>query len=338
MEDTIKQIAQSARNASLQMAALPSEKKDKALEHIAQALTENSRLILAANALDMDKAKADQLAGPMLKRLLFDEKKLQDVVQGLYDMARLPDPVGRTTYQNQLDKGLELYRVTCPIGVIGIIFEARPDALVQISALCLKSSNAVILKGGTEANETNKVLAKVIRDASLEEGIPEGWISLLMTRTDVTDLLKMDDEVDLIIPRGSNQFVQMIMNNTRIPVLGHADGVCHAYAHRDCDPDMAIRILLDSKAQYVAVCNATETILIHQDIAAVLLPRLKAAFDENHIQILGCDRTCAMTGCEPVADWHTEYLDYKVSVRIVDSLEDAVSHINQYGSDIPKPS
>ena len=332
MEDTIKQTAQSARNASLQMAALPSEKKNRALEHIARALTKNSSLILAANALDMRNAKASQLSGPMQKRLLFDEKKLQDVVQGLYDMARLPDPVGRTTYQNQLDKGLELYRVTCPIGVIGIIFEARPDALVQISALCLKSSNAVLLKGGAEANETNRVLAKVIRDASLEEGIPEGWISLLMTRTDVMDLLKMDDEVDLIIPRGSNQFVQMIMNNTRIPVLGHADGVCHAYAHKDCDQDMAIRILLDSKAQYVAVCNAAETILIHRDIAPALLPRMKAAFDENRIQIFGCDRTCAMTGCEPVTDWHTEYLDYKVSVRIVDSLEDAVSHINQYGS------
>jgi glutamate-5-semialdehyde dehydrogenase len=332
MEDTIKQIAQSARNASIHMAALPSEKKNKALERIAKALKENSSLILAANALDIENAKANHLAVPMQKRLLFDGKKLQEVVQGLLDMARLPDPVGRTTYQNQLDKGLELYRVTCPIGVIGIIFEARPDALVQISALCLKSSNAVILKGGTEANETNRILAKVIQDASLEEGIPEGWISLLRTRTDVMDLLKLDEEVDLIIPRGSNEFVQMIMNNTRIPVLGHADGVCHAYAHRDCDPAMAIRILLDAKAQYVAVCNAAETILIHQDIAPELLPRLNDTFEENRIQIFGCDRTRAIIDCEPVTDWHTEYLDYKVSVRIVDSLEEAIAHINRYGS------
>jgi glutamate-5-semialdehyde dehydrogenase len=332
MEDTIKQIAQSARNASIHMAALPSEKKNKALERIAKALKENSSLILAANALDIENAKANHLPVPMQKRLLFDGKKLQEVVQGLLDMARLPDPVGRTTYQNQLDKGLELYRVTCPIGVIGIIFEARPDALVQISALCLKSSNAVLLKGGTEANETNRILAKVIQDASLEEGIPEGWISLLRTRTDVMDLLKLDEEVDLIIPRGSNEFVQMIMNNTRIPVLGHADGVCHAYAHRDCDPAMAIRILLDAKAQYVAVCNAAETILIHQDIAPELLPRLNDTFEENRIQIFGCDRTRAIIDCEPVTDWHTEYLDYKVSVRIVDSLEEAIAHINRYGS------
>ncbi len=227
MEETVKQIAQKARDASIQMAAMTSTQKNRALERIAQELIENKTEILQANSLDIKKAREDGIAEPLIKRLLFGENKLLDVVKGLYDMARLPDPIGKTTYQNQLDKNLELYRVTCPIGVIGIIFEARPDALVQISGLCLKSSNAVLLKGGTEASETNRILTKIIQKASRKENIPEGWISLLMTRTDVMDLLKMEEEVDLIIPRGSNLFVQMIMNNTKIPVLGHADGVCH---------------------------------------------------------------------------------------------------------------
>jgi len=332
MEETVKQIAQKARDASIQMAAMTSTQKNRALERIAQELIENKTEILQANSLDIKKAREDGIAEPLIKRLLFGENKLLDVVKGLYDMARLPDPIGKTTYQNQLDKNLELYRVTCPIGVIGIIFEARPDALVQISGLCLKSSNAVLLKGGTEASETNRILTKIIQKASRKENIPEGWISLLMTRTDVMDLLKMEEEVDLIIPRGSNLFVQMIMNNTKIPVLGHADGVCHTYVDEEYDTDMAIRILLDAKTQYVAACNATETILIHQKSASRLLPILKENFDRNHVEILGCEKTCGILHCKPVVNWHTEYLDYTVSVKIVSSLQEAVAHINRYGS------
>ncbi len=332
MEDRIRQIAQTARAASIKMAALSSPQKDRALERIAQTLTEHREEIFAANAADLAKAREDCLAAPLAARLLFDEKKLRTVVEGLLDMARLPDPVGRTTYQNRLDEGLDLYRVTCPIGVIGIIFESRPDALVQISALCLKSSNAVLLKGGREAAETNRALAGLIREASLAEGIPDGWISLLETRGDVMDLLKMDEDVDLIIPRGSNEFVRMIMENTRIPVLGHADGVCHTYADETLDLGMAVRVLTDAKTQYPAVCNATETILIHEKTAPAMLPLLKEAFDRKGAEIFGCEKTCALLGCRPVENWHTEYLDFKVSVKIVSGLEEAIAHINRYGS------
>ena len=332
MEKTVKQIAQQAREASIIMAALPSDQKNRALERIARALVENGEAILQANSLDVRNAREAGLAEPLMKRLVFNESKLTDVVKGLSDMAKLPDPIGKTTYQNQMDTGLDLYRVTCPIGVIGIIFESRPDALVQISALCLKSSNAVLLKGGSEAAGTNQILTGIIREATAAEDIPDGWISLLLTRTDVMDLLERDEEVDLIIPRGSNQFVRMIMDNTRIPVLGHAEGVCHTYADEQCDPDTAVRVLLDAKTQYAAVCNATETILIHQGIAPFLLPLLKENFDRHHVEIFGCERTCAMIPCRPVADWHTEYLDYKVSVKIVSDIDEAIRHINRYGS------
>jgi len=332
MEITVKQIAQQARAASILMAALPSAQKDRALERIAQALVEKKDSILRANSLDIMNAREAGLAEPLMKRLVFDESKLMDAVKGLSDMAKLPDPVGKTTYQNQLDTGLDLYRVTCPIGVIGIIFESRPDALVQISALCLKSSNAVLLKGGSEAAGTNQVLTAIIREATAAEDIPDGWISLLLTRTDVMDLLQRDEEVDLIIPRGSNPFVRMIMDNTKIPVLGHADGVCHTYADESCDPETAVRILLDAKTQYAAVCNATETILVHQGIAPLLLPLLKENFDRNHVEIFGCAKTCAMISCRPVTDWHTEYLDCKVSIKIVSTVDEAILHINKYGS------
>lgn len=332
MEKTVKQAARMAKDASITMAAITSEQKNKALERIAQALFTNKEQILAANAIDVKKAGEECLADPLIKRLIFSENKLNDVIKGLYDMISLPDPVGQTTYQNQIDKGLELYRVTCPIGVIGVIFEARPDALIQISALCLKSSNAVLLKGGAEAFETNQVLTKIISDATNMENIPEGWISLLKSRTDVMELLKMDEEVNLIIPRGSNQFVQMIMDNTKIPVLGHADGVCHTYVDESADMEMSIRILLDAKTQYVSACNTTETILIHQGIASLLLPVMKEYFDKNHIEIFGCEKTSGILNCKPVTDWHTEYLDYMVSIKIVTDIQDAIQHINKYGS------
>ena len=315
------------------MAAMASSHKDKALERIAQALIENKETILQANAEDVRKAKEDGLSEPLIKRLLLSESKLLDAVKGIRDMALLPDPIGKTTYQNQMDKNLELYRVTCPIGVIGIIFEARPDALIQISALCLKSSNAVLLKGGTEANGTNRALTAVIKKASEEEGIPDGWISLLLTRTDVMELLKMDGKVDLIIPRGSNQFVQMIMNNTRIPVLGHADGVCHTYVDEDCDMEMAIRVLLDAKTQYVAVCNATETILVHEKIADLLLPLLKETFDKNHVEIFGLPRRHPEfwdAGLLPTGIQNT--LTMRCPSGSSPASTRRSSHINRYGS------
>ncbi|MDD4326845.1 MAG: glutamate-5-semialdehyde dehydrogenase [Eubacteriales bacterium] len=332
MDTTVDKAAFGARRASYSMRALSSEAKNKALIRIAEALEMNRDIIEEANITDIERSKIEGLAYPLLKRLEFSGVKLDAAIKGIREMAELPDPVGSTTYQCDLDEGLELYRVTCPLGVIGVIFESRPDALVQISALCLKSSNAVILKGGSEADNTNKVLTGIISDAACEMDIPNGWITLLRTRSDVGELLKQDRNVDLIIPRGSNDFVSMIMKNTNIPVLGHADGVCHVYIDKYADPEIAVRVVIDGKTQYPAVCNAVETVLVHKDAASLVLPLLDKAFNENNVQVYGCEKTAEKLGCQLVSDWHTEYLDLKVSLKIVGSIDDATDHINTYGS------
>jgi len=329
----MQQLARRAKAAAIHLAA-GTDEKNLALEEIARSLEARSADIIAANARDMERSEKERLAPPMLKRLRFDEAKIAEACQGLQSLIRIPDPVGRTLSAMELDQGLELYKVSCPIGVIGVIFESRPDALVQISSLCLKSGNAVLLKGGREAAETNRILADVITEASDRAGIPKGWLALLETREDVADLLGLDAMIDLIVPRGSNAFVQHIMNNTNIPVLGHADGICHVFVDRHADPDMAVRITVDSKCQYVAVCNAAETLLVHQDIAGTFLPIIQQALEAKGVEIRGCERTVGIIDCQTATeeDWATEYLDLKLSVRVVDSLEAAVDHINAYGS------
>ena len=327
-----KDMAKKARLASYQMAVLTSVQKNDVLNAIADALNQNAVKIFKANQQDLQRSKDEGLPAPLLKRLIFDQTKFQDVIDGLYSLVRLADPVGHTQMATQLDQGLELYRVSCPIGVIGVIFESRPDALVQISGLAVKSGNALLLKGGSEAMETNSCLADIIASAGIKAGLPEGFIGLMKTRADVSQLLEMDQDVDLLIPRGSNEFVRYIMDHTRIPVLGHADGVCHLYIDEHADPEMAVRLAMDSKTQYTAVCNAVETVLVHADWAEDMLDQLAQAFSAEQVEIFGCKRVCDRLGCQPVADWHHEYLDYKVSIRIVDDLETAVMHINQFGS------
>lgn len=330
----IKETAKKAKEASIRLAALGSDVKDRAIEEIARALMLNEKNIVSANGADLKRAKKDNLAAPLLKRLRFDEGKIQEACDGLRSLMDLPDPVGVTLSAMEMDEGLELYKVTCPIGVIGVIFESRPDALVQISSLCLKSGNAVLLKGGSEAAETNRVLADIIKTASVQAGIPGGWISLLETRADVAEMLGMDDHIDLIIPRGSNAFVRHIMENTNIPVLGHADGICHVYIDSKADLDMAVRITVDSKTQYVAVCNAAETILVHRDIAEAFLPRMKEALEAKGVEIRGCENSRKVIAVKQATeeDWRTEYLDLIVSVKVVESLDEATDHINRYGS------
>ena len=230
----IKTIAAAAKAAAPRLAAVPSEKKNEALAAVAQMLKENSQQIITANQADLDRAAKEQLAAPLLKRLRFDQAKIDEACAGLESLIRLEDPVGQTLHALELDDGLELFKVSSPIGVIGVIFESRPDALIQISSLCLKSGNGVLLKGGSEAAATNRVLADLIVRASDAAGIPSGWLALLETRADVADMLGLDDAIDLIIPRGSNAFVKHIMDNTAIPVLGHADGICQLLQlHRD---------------------------------------------------------------------------------------------------------
>lgn len=329
-----RSLAKSAKAASIKLSGVSTDQKNEALRLIAEKLYQNRDEIFKANEVDVERSIAENLPMPLVKRLRFDEKKLMGVIDGINNLIGLTDPVGKTLLATELDEGLELYRVSCPIGVIGIIFESRPDALVQISTLCLKSGNAVLLKGGREAQLTNRCLYEAIASASREAGMPEGWINLLETRSEVSEMLKLDEYVDLIIPRGSNEFVRYIMDNSSIPVLGHADGICHCYVDSECDIEKAVNIVVDSKIQYVAVCNALETLLVHKDIADRFLPAVKEALEKKNVEIRGCERTRAVISCLPATeeDWETEYLDYILSIRVVDSIDEAIEHINTYGS------
>jgi len=330
----LHQMATLSRQAAWTLAAADLCRRNAALLAMAKQLRNHQDDIFAANEADLAQAGMDSLAAPLLKRLTFQEEKLASVIAGLEALAALPDPIGQTTYARELTEGLKLYRVACPIGVIGVIFESRPDALVQIASLALKSGNAVLLKGGREALRTNQALCNCLRQAAEEAGLPADFAQLLTTRDDVAAMLKEDELIDLIIPRGSNEFVRYIMDNSRIPVLGHADGICHVYVDASADVDMAVKIAVDSKAQNVAVCNAMETLLVHKDIAADFLPKLLPAMQEKNVRLLGDESVRAIIPAEAVteADWATEYLDYTLSIRTVDSLDAAVGHINRYGS------
>ena len=316
----LHEMAAAARAAYLTLASADASARNRALLAMADALLSEKDMIFAENAVDVRLAQEGRLAAPLLKRLAFGEEKLNSVVQGLRDLAALPDPLGHTTLARELTEGLNLYRVTCPIGVIGVIFESRPDALVQIASLALKSGNAVLLKGGSEAARTNLALCNVLRAAAEASGLPADFAQLLTSREEVSEMLREDDLIDLIIPRGSKAFVRYIMDNSRIPVLGHADGICHVYIDQSADPEI--------------VCNAMETLLIHRAIAPAVLPALNEAFTAAHVSLVGDDETVRIIHCEPASedDWRTEYLDYRLSIRIVDSLDAAISHINTYGS------
>ncbi len=331
---SIAKVAERAKRASITLAATKTDARNAALADISEALVSNAEKIIGANREDLAQAEKDNLAGPLLKRLKFDEKKIADVCAGIQSLIKLDDPVGRTISVTELDEGLVLYKVSCPIGVVGVVFESRPDALVQISTLCLKSGNAVLLKGGSEAAKTNRVLADVIGRATEKAGLPVGWIQLLESRQDVAEMLGQDEHIDLIIPRGSNEFVRYIMNNTNIPVLGHADGICHVYVDSEADLEMAAGITVDSKCQYVAVCNAAETLLVHEEIAGQFLPKAQTALEEKGVRLVGCSKTASIISVKAATeeDWGTEYLDYILSIKVVADMDEAIEHINYYGS------
>ena len=331
-----RETARAARQASFALAASPAQVRNGALLAVADALEAHRGEIFAANRLDL--SDAAELAAPVKKRLRFDEAKLADVLAGLRALAAMEDPIGHEQLRTELADGLVLSRVSCPIGVVGVIFESRPDALVQIAGLCMKSGNAVLLKGGREALHTNAALYAVLKAASEAAGLPAGWAGLLTTREDVGEMLRLDEEIDLIIPRGSNAFVRYIMDNTRIPVLGHSDGVCHLYLHEDADPDMAARVVVDAKTQYPAACNAVETLLVHEKAGAALAAAAKALHAAGVRIRADAPAQAVLAGagvpCEAAteADWRTEYLDLTISVRTVASLAEAIAHINRYGS------
>lgn len=316
------------------MAALSLETRNQALAAVAAALSAQKEEIFSANREDMEAAAQAGIAPAVMKRLKFDEHKLADVLAGIEELKNLPDPLSQIQLARELDEGLTLYRTTCPIGVIGIIFEARPDALVQISSLCIKSGNCAVLKGGKETARTNKALFRLIYDAVTACGLPKGCMLQAELHNEIDELLSCHDCVDLLIPRGSNQFVQYIMNHTKIPVMGHADGVCHIYVDESYDMEKALPILVDAKTQYTAACNAVETLLVNRKIAAGFLPAAKKALEGAGVKLRGTEEAASLLSCEIMGeeDFDTEYLALTLSVKLVDSLEEAVAHINHFGS------
>ena len=331
---TIQEQAALMKLDSSKMAATTSEKRNSALKAIIAALLSNKEAILAANKKDLDEAGKSHVDVPVLKRLKFNEDKLNDVIRGIEDLISLPDPLGSVQMKRELDSDLLLIRESCPIGVIGVIFEARPDAMIQISTLCIKSGNCAILKGGSETLYTNREIFHTIYQAVIDSGLPKNCIFQAEARSEISELLSCHDSVDLLIPRGSNSFVQYIMNHTKIPVMGHADGICHIYADKDLDVEKAVKIIIDSKTQYTAVCNAAETLLVHKDAAEALLPVLSKAFREKNVEVRGTAAVQQIISCNNATeeDFKTEYLDFIISVKIVDDLEEAIVHINRYGS------
>jgi glutamate-5-semialdehyde dehydrogenase len=328
-------IAQATRQAAQTLASLPTNTKNQAIEAIAASLEANSANILAANQADCEAAIANHLAKPLYGRLKLDPVKLQGAIAGVRDVANLPDPVGAVQIHRELDDGLILKRVSVPLGVLGVIFESRPDAVMQISALAIKSGNGVILKGGKEAVGSCTALVTAIKQGLATAGLNPAAVQLLTTREETRALLALDDYVDLIIPRGSNAFVQFVQSNTQIPVLGHADGICHLYVDAEADLAKAIAIAVDAKAAYPSACNAIETLLIHREIAPQGLPQLAEALHAAQVQIKGDDSTRQiLPQVEPATpeDWATEYSDLVLAIKVVDSVEEAIAHINTYGS------
>ena len=331
----MKEIAKKVKADSFLLMASSNEMRNTCLKNIIENLKKDKEHILDENKRDIENARLENISSSILSRLLFDEHKMDTVIAGINDLIKMPDPIGKIPLKRELDEGLVLTRTTTPIGVIGVIFEARPDALVQIASLCIKSGNAAILKGGSEALLTNRALFESIKRAVKDSNLPEHALVQLEARSDVSELLSCYEYVDLLIPRGSNSFVKYIMDNTSIPVMGHADGICHTYVDEDFDLDKSIRILVDAKTQYPSACNTTETILVHKNAVDKLFPRLNKAFNDARIKVFAHKNIIdKFDNAVPATDnsFHTEYLEKTVNVKTVDDIDEAINHINTYGS------
>lgn len=327
-------LARQARQAALALATLSTTDRNQAISAMAEALTAAAPEIIAANEADCEAAQAEGIATPLYNRLKLGASKLQGTIAGVRDVEKLPDPLGQISLHRQLDEGLILKRIACPVGVLGVIFEARPEALIQITSLAIKSGNAVILKGGKEAIRSCQALTQAIQSALAQTAVSPQAIQLLTTREEIRGLLALNQYVDLIIPRGSNEFVQYIQQNTHIPVLGHADGICHLYLDAQADLTTAIAVTVDAKTQYPAACNAIETLLVHEAIAPSFLPPMAAALKEKGVTLRGDSATQALIDCDAAdeTDWRTEYSDLVLAIKVVSSLQTAIDHINTYGS------
>ena len=333
MNELTQQIKK-AKEASILLASISSEAKNEALDCLAKSINENRKKILQENKKDVQNAVESNFEPSLIERLALDDKKIDEIIKMVESVRVLEDPIGEIIEKTELDKDLILEKTTVPIGLIAAIFESRPDAAIQISSLCIKSGNAVMLKGGSEAMNTNKLLAALIKESLKKSNIPEESVQLIETREEVKILLGMHDLIDLIIPRGSNKFVRYIQENTKIPVLGHSEGICHIYVDKDADMEKAIAICLDAKCQYPAACNSMETLLVHKDAAKKFLPLISKKYKVAKVELRADKETRKIIKAKEAAeeDWNTEYSGPVLSIKIVDSVDEAIYHINKYGS------
>lgn len=332
----IERIARQAREASGPLRSVTRGVKDKALLAIAQSLRASAALLKAENAKDCEAAQRNGLEPAMVDRLRLTDARIEAMAVSCEEVAALPDPVGDILNQTIRPNGLRIAQIRVPLGVVGIIYESRPNVTADAAALCLKSGNACILRGGSEAIYSNVAIARVFIDAATAAGVPEYATQIISTtdRQAVGAMLRLDKYIDVIVPRGGKGLISRIYDESRIPVVAHLDGVCHTYVHDDADLDMAVRVCVNAKLQRVSVCNAMETMLVHEQIAKSFLPVVGQALRDGGCELRGCDRTRAILDCAAATDedWVTEYLDKILSIRIVDSLDDAIEHINTYGS------
>ncbi len=329
-------VGRDARTASRAVAAASTQAKSAALEAIAVALDDARDALVAANALDMAAAAESGLDQPLVDRLLLDDAGIDRMIEGVHQIDKLPDPIGEITDLSYRPTGIQVGRMRVPLGVIGIIYESRPNVTVDAASLCIKSGNACILRGGSEAIESNRAIAQCIARGLSSTGLPAATVQLVKTtdRAAVGELLKMDDHVDVIVPRGGRGLIERIMRESNIPVIKHLDGICHVYIDAHADVDMAVAVAVNSKTEKYAVCNAVETLLVAAAIAQRVLPQLAARYAEAGVTLRGCGRTRALIDAEPAteADWREEYLGPVLAVRVVDDLDAAIAHINEFGS------
>lgn len=334
---SVRELGANAKKAS-RVLAVAKKEKNEALKNIAQALVENADVIIKANSIDIENGKSSGLSDAMIDRLSLDEKRIEGIAQGVSEIIAMPDPVGKVLSGNTLSNSLNITKVTVPLGVIGIIFESRPNVTADAAALCLKAGNCVILRGGKEAINSNKAIVKIMREAIKEAGLPEDCINLVedTTRQSSVELMELSDYLDVLIPRGGAGLIKAVVNNAKVPVIETGVGNCHAYVDESADIEMASNIVLNAKTSRVSVCNALETLLVHEKIADKALPAIYDKLKNKNVEIRGCEKTAQILGeCVTVAtddDYATEFLDYILAVKVVSSINDAIDHIAKYSS------
>ncbi len=336
VQETMQAMGQRAKAASQPLMAAQTSEKNAALLAIADAIVEDRAEIESANQIDLDRGKANGLDAALLDRLALTPPRFDSMVEGLRQVAALPDPCGEISDLNFRPSGIQVGKMRVPLGVIGIIYESRPNVTIDAASLCLKSGNATILRGGSEAIDSNQALAKCIRKGLVKVGLPEDAVQVVETtdRAAVGELITMTDYVDVIVPRGGKSLIERVSNDAKVNVIKHLDGICHVYIDDQADPEKAFAIALNSKTHRYGVCNAMETLLVHQSVAEEVLPRLADAYAEKEVELRGCQQTCDIISALPASDddWATEYLAPILSIKIVSSIDEAIVHINTFSS------